>query len=57
MVMGCAGHVCCRGGAMGAVGGLHLLRRQRDRKAAISLQFFAARSVACIARETGAVST
>jgi hypothetical protein len=35
MVMGCAGHVCCRGGAMGAVGGLHLLRRQRDRKAAI----------------------
>ena len=33
MVMGCAGHVCCRGGAMGAVGGLHLLRRQRDRKA------------------------
>ena len=33
MVMGCAGHVCCRGGAMGAVGGLHLLRKQRDRKA------------------------
>ena len=35
MGMDHAGHVCCWGGMQGVLGGLHLLRRQRDRKRAI----------------------
>ena len=35
MVVGCAGHVYGKGGAAGAVVGLHLLRRRRDQTTAI----------------------
>ena len=35
MIVDSVGHVYGRVGAVGAVGGLHLLRRRRDQKAAI----------------------